>query len=61
MEQKDAGIQHLAKDRPRPARGRRLPTRPSNRPQVTNGIANDKHEDKDVNIDSFWETPSENE
>lgn len=61
VEKKDGGLSHLGKDRPRPARGRRLPTRPSNRPQVTNGITDDKNVDKDNSIDSFWETPPENE
>jgi hypothetical protein len=62
VEQKDKGLNHLGKDRPRPAHGRRLPTRPSNRPQVSNGISDDKNEEKsDISIDSFWGTPPENE
>ncbi|KAK3746399.1 hypothetical protein QZH41_018212, partial [Actinostola sp. cb2023] len=60
VEHKHVGLDHLAKSRPRPAHGRRLPTRPSNRPQVTNGV--DKSNDEaDVSIDSFWAAPSENE
>ncbi|XP_031561973.1 F-actin-uncapping protein LRRC16A-like isoform X3 [Actinia tenebrosa] len=57
VEKKDGGLNHLGKDRPRPAQGRRLPTRPSNRPQVTNGITKEKNEDEDNSIDHFWETP----
>lgn len=53
VEKSASSLDHLAKSRPRPARGRRLPTRPSNRPQVANGIDKDSHEEP---IDSFWAT-----
>ncbi|XP_048577148.1 F-actin-uncapping protein LRRC16A isoform X2 [Nematostella vectensis] len=50
------GLQHLVKERARPARGRRLPTRPSNRPQATNG---EQAEDEPAAIDNFWSTGNE--
>ena len=53
MEEGNSGnLTHLVKYRARPARGRRLPTRPSNRP-TENGTTNDTEEDES-NIEKFW-------
>ena len=53
VETKSSELKHLVKDRARPPQKRRLPTRPSNRPAVANGSAQDEST-ADEDIEAFW-------
>lgn len=53
METKASDLKHLVKDRARPPQKRRLPTRPSNRPGVANGPAQDEGGEAE-DIEVFW-------
>lgn len=55
VEPKALELTHLGKDRPRPPRKRRPPTRPSNMPAVAHDSSNgDAKEEEEENIESFW-------
>lgn len=54
MEPKAVELKHLSKDRPRPPRKRRPPTRPSNMPAVANDSSNGDAKEEEENIEAFW-------
>ncbi|XP_074615858.1 F-actin-uncapping protein LRRC16A-like [Acropora palmata] len=56
VEPKALELTHLGKDRPRPPRKRRPPTRPSNMPAVAHDSSNGdaKEEEEEEDIESFW-------